>query len=128
MDVGAGLVVIATGLVATLAVLIGTQWNPGGQTRFDAAEWRVTAPRACDDDHRERMVKDLDDEYLMVGMTPARVRQLLGPPQYESRWWGGKWTWAYDTGRNGSDCDELYVEFGRDGRRVTKWEHRILND
>jgi hypothetical protein len=114
------LLLVASNLL-TLAIVLGTRWYDERHS-FDVAKWRARLPGNCNDNHREKMVDDLSENYLKVGMTRADVLWLLGPPDTSreapelERVLVG-----WDTGLEVSDCRYFHVNFGPGGRTVVGW-------
>lgn len=76
---------IAAAVVVALVVAGQQLWDR--YSRFDSARWRAVGPNvACRDDTRLRMVGDLVDGHLHIGMTPRRVKALLGTPNTVTRY------------------------------------------
>jgi hypothetical protein len=115
------LLVVASNLL-TLAIVFGTRWYDERHS-FDVAKWHARLPGDCNDDHREKMVDDLADNYLEVGMKRVDVEWLLGPPDIsqEARE-ADRLLLGWDTGLRGSDnCTYFRVNFGGRGQTVVEW-------
>jgi hypothetical protein len=114
------LLVVVSNLL-TLAIVFGTQWYAERHS-FDVAKWHARQPGDCNDDHREKMVDDLADDYLEVGMARSDVLFLLGiPDTNQEAPDGSRVLSGWDTGITGSDCDLFFVNFGPGGRTVVEW-------
>jgi hypothetical protein len=114
------LLVVASNLL-TLAIVFGTHWYVEEHS-FDAAKWHARLPGDCNDDHREKMVDDLAENYLEVGMDRSDVLFLLGLPDTNQETPDGSRVLnGWDTGRSASECDYFRVNFARDGRIVVGW-------
>lgn len=122
------LVVLALGslLVAPLALGFLRYGSPLEYFRrraFDSQTWRA----AGSEDDRIRMVDDLVDDVLRVGMTKDEIEALLGLPTQTSKF--RDWDLVYRLGMERSlfniDSEWLVVRFGAEGK-VT--EFRIVRD
>jgi hypothetical protein len=114
------LLVVASNTL-TLAIVFGARWYDDRHS-FDAAKWHARLPGDCNDDHREKMVDDLAENYLEVGMTRADVEWLLGPPDSgDEAPVAERALLGWDIGITGSDCDLFFVNFGPGGRTVVGW-------
>jgi hypothetical protein len=114
------LLVVASNLL-TLAIVFGTRWYDERHS-FDVATWHARLPGDCNDDHREKMVDDLAQNYLEVGMSRADVEWLLGPPDSGDEAPGASRTLlGWDIGIRGSECDYFFVNLGPGGRTVVGW-------
>jgi hypothetical protein len=114
------LLVVASNLL-TLAIVSGTRWYDERHS-FDTAKWHARLPGDCNDDHREKMVNDLAESYLEVGMARSDVLFLLGlPDTNQEAPDGSRVLNGWDIGRGGSDCDYFFVNFGPGGRTVVGW-------
>jgi hypothetical protein len=114
------LLVVASNLL-TLAIVFGARWYDDRHS-FDAAKWHARLPGDCNDDHREKMVDDLAENYLEVGMARSDVLWLLGPPDSGQEASGAvRQLLGWDTGIEASDCRYFFVNFGPGGRTVVEW-------
>jgi hypothetical protein len=105
----------------TLALVLGFLWYDERRS-FDVAAWHSRLPGDCNDDHRAKMVDDLAEGYLRVGMSRADVGWLLGPPDSSQEAEGGaRLLLGWDVGIDASDCKYFYVNFGPGGRTVVEW-------
>lgn len=120
------IVVLGSLLVAPLALGFLRYGSPLEYFRrraFDSQTWRA----AGSEDDRIRMVDDLVDDVLRVGMTRAEIEGLLGPVSQTSKF--ADWDLVYRLGMERSlmsiDSEWLVVRLGAEGR-VT--EFRIVRD
>jgi hypothetical protein len=113
------LLVVASN-VLTLAIVFGTRWyDRGAQLR--RREWHARLPGDYNDDHCDKMVDDLAENYVEIGMARADVLWLLGPPDSGQEASGARQLLGWDTGIEASDCRYFYVNFGPGGRTVVEW-------
>ena len=114
------LLVVASNLL-TLAIVFGARWYDERHS-FDAVKWHARLPGDCNDDHRRKMVDDLAENYLEVGIARSDVEWLLGPPDSSQEAEGAtRLLLGWDIGVVASDCKYFYVNFGPGGRTVVAW-------
>ena len=115
------LLVVATSLL-TLAIVLGMNWY-AERNSFDVAKWHARLPGDCNDDHREKMVDDLADNYLEVGMSRTDVQWLLGPPDLSQEAADAdRLLLGWDIGLRGSDnCIYFRVNLAGRDQTVVEW-------
>src|SRR2546421_5564339 len=105
----------------------------GDSHQFDAAQWgaaATTAPTECDKSNRYRMLKDLQEHHLKVGMRAFSVFELLGAPGHvrPGRVKGSpaaKFRWEYPTRQNTlRKCYVLNVSF-ENGRVASTYVSQV---
>ena len=90
-----------------------------GAVEFDSARWKAARATACSDDGdrvRERMLGDLRENRLRLGMARRQVLALLGRPDAVR---GARLQWATQGGL--TRCHYLLVTFADD--RVVMIDH-----
>ena len=105
--------------IAALTVATVTAACASDSVGFDSARWKAARATACSDEGdrvRERMLADLRDDRLRLGMTRRQVLALLGPPDAVH---GARAQWATQGGL--TRCHYLVVAFADD--RVVTIEH-----
>lgn len=69
--------------------------------RFDAAKWR-----SAKQEQRYKMVNDLIDRHLLIGLTPSELEQLLGPP---TSWGLGRAYCTYVVKVGGTGFNQIFI-------------------
>jgi hypothetical protein len=113
-------------VLGSVVVIFAVVWGVvgalegGDNHQFDAAQWGAAAtPTKCDNSNRYRMLGDLQEHHLKVGMRALPVLELLGMPGHVTagRVKGSpaaKFKWEYPTRQNTlRECYVLNVSFER---------------
>ena len=106
------LAVVVVIAVLAAGVLYGVHRRYYGNVKFDRQQWIALANKGGP---RQRMVKDLRQRYLNVGMTRDEVRRLLGKPDSDSL---SEDEDSYFLGSDSGEGTFLHVQYGQRGRVV----------
>jgi hypothetical protein len=76
------------------------------QERFDKVKWQTREDPAFPPQSRKGMLKDLQSNYKLEGMSPSQITELLGEPDYKD---DSSITYNIEE-KYGSDIDPVYTK------------------
>jgi hypothetical protein len=114
-------IIFVTGVL--VAGLVGWFWLRDHRN-FSPDAWKAEGSRSCYERDRGRMIDDLVEHHLPVGLTGPEVALLLGEPDQRYHTPPGNAPglfWQYGIGPSGVDCGVLRLQFlnGRLARTST---------